>query len=479
MGQACGTFFKTTSAGGLPKIAKSERACFRVYWVIVTLALYALFAYSLVGSLMHYLSYPKRSVTENTMVESIRLPGITVCDQSAIPARKMAALDNSITRNYTEYLAMAEQLTTCNACDKEEKARLKTLRNDLQTRRGYYQYLKESEVTSLGHGENMILDCTTIQSSTTGHERRTPCEDNVKVTAHSSPDYFTCYEFTLPVGDKREGQSEVSGLEMTLNLDRSPPVNSVDNMPYNPHHETGSGVRVMFHDPDTSYTTNDDFVDLGTGQYGVVTVEISKQESLGPPYGSCGEQDREEGDCSKKVNSECNCTLATDGGKSEKPFCEDLHLGLDRIKSNRECIERILFSEDGSCGRIPRPCESTRYHPTVLTSKWPNSNQLKSFMAFVNESTDYPYGYSASVLGNDGLEQFVADNFVKLQIKKGRPEVVISRQEVAYTLADLFTSIGLMLCIVCGISLFFFFEIIECFLMMCAGSGKPYEVNEK
>ena len=493
--QECAVFCRTTSARGIPRVAKTVHRGLRAYWTFFTTLLFSLCLYMLLALMYAYLTYPTSTVLTEVKLEprDLRwLPAMTICDKSPIPARKVAALENATTMSYLEFEELTKLLTKCYSsnCTMEEQTELGSVQADLLTFRGYYQFLTEAEVTNVSHSDSLILDCSLVYLSKVYREQRSPCNGIFKVTPHILPNFFTCFELSLMDNINLTPNESVTAIELVLHLDRYAPGVNHDNQPRSQSLEdVGEGVRVLFHPQGRNYTSTHDYVDVESGVMTDISVSVSERNLLSYPYGACGGYDVTEGvevEYVRCVNAlvadDCNCTLASDistttaGVTQRRPFCEDLHLGLDKIKSNRNCIDAIFAKDDEPCLEVRRnaPCHETRYHWSVATNTWPSTTQQSLFMDFVKNSSVYPYMYGNAAAGLDDtkLRKYIGDNFLKLRVRKGSDIMTIITDAPMFQLNALLSSIGGTLNLFCGMSIFFFLEMIECCVKVCTGAGK-------
>ena len=456
--------------------------------------------YQLISLVLSYYEYPTNTVIEERRVQSLGmewLPAITICDKSAFSASKMATLKTSTTiKTYAEYLTMAQQMTQCSGCNVSEQAELKTLQMDLMSKRGYYQFLTDTERTDIGHGNDLVLDCAMVYTTIQQGERIVDCPDTFKVSAHWFPNFFTCYDikYDFDFEEADDERKSFSGLELILHLDRTIPGENTEEE-FSLREDTGNEVRILFHHNNhTNYTSSSDYLDVKTGVLGDITLEMTERHSLPAPYGICSGsgEDMEGSDVryikclNSQVKDECNCTLASDISRishiTEKPFCEDLNLGLESIRSNRKCIDKMIMSSempDGKCTYAKAtPCKETKHKRTMNTNTWPSPSQQKSFIQFVKSTPAYPHADGATdSLDDTQLSRFVEDNFLKLRFKSAGNYVTITKDAVSLSLERMFSSIGGTLNLFSGISLFFLLEIIECCVKVCIGGRKTGDRN--
>ena len=489
--EKCKLFLVSTSAKGVSRIVKTESVGFKLYWAVCTALVFGYGFYGVGSLLMRYFSYDNVvKVEEDRLNTSVltKYPAITICDKTPLPVSKqLPSTNSSSTSHFQEYVNKVMVMTSDVDADD-------VTREDLLSIKAYFQSMTQTEVDLVSQDvHSFVTDCKILYYGLGKGPFKTDCGHVIAIEKHVIPAYLNCYQFSFTGNNTGVSPADAMlGIEVTLFLDRYIPWLPTPIHYYNNNERLESGVRATLHYPGKQYFTVADSVDAAPGTSTTISLIHKERTRLSHPYSGCVQSDMYGTNVSfnpqvacivhcleLEIADGCECIAVNDSPLQETPknnysFCEDISLGLAKIKSNRDCVEITRLKSLAFCSRdvCQAPCHENTWVRTTHSSKWPNLHQIHAFLASVLKNEHFSYQLDLSSSDFTVLRDFVENNFLQIRYSLDDDRYLSINDRPAMTSVDLFSAIGGTLNLWTGITVFLFIEILELILHMCREMGR-------
>ena len=405
-------FGETVSVRGLAKVLKSQGLILKIFWFCAVVISLGLLLWQLSSVFIKYCSYQITSTYDEGTASNV-LPDVTICNINSVADSISSQL------SWKDYLKLVEKQRHAYPIDlvnelypnwKVDNKTYDQIWSDLQTPAGYisnFPMLPKSESSN----HKLIPDCYYMNWDWS-QNTVVYCSYHINMIWDSN--YYDCYTVRLP----EKYQKDIKGVSIISYVSNFPNT-IVNDFEMDMGHSSGTGIRVVFHEPGTKPLIKTG-ISVSPGMEATVVITATNRTRLTRPYG--------ENECTTQkylpfsneevysydacfevclqndVAKYCNCVdsqlsfTETQLSKVKSKTCQNQSFiennGDTSISSNG--IDKMMCSyamntDMSEChNKCPLPCNEIYYGLTIDTATWPHISQhLAFYKKFIKGKGEY------------------------------------------------------------------------------------------
>ena len=483
---------------GVPRVFKSETLCLRSVWLCAVLGFLSL---SLIQSYQLVNEYLQFNTVTQTIEISMRpyqkeieeiLPEINVCNLNPLSSNRSryAGLPT-----LSSYYQLVRNVTACHKCDDTTRMRLESIRADLLSPWGYYQYIGRQNAPRVGHQvDDMVVACHILVLDGV-QRRKVNCGNTLRVSPYTTSFFFNCFNIKVPLGNV----SWILGMSFILYLDN---FHEDDDDEFNLFNEFGQRTGVIFGVQDRLVIPSQELsgMEISPGVATTIRILPKKRHRLPAPYGTCRPLTDDSyihvpvydvyikptpevcvSQCLEKaIREQCQCLdlhlfILPAWNRTAIPYCADVKQGASRLYFRMRCAQNIRETMQATClSSCPFLCQENTYTVNMAQTKWPDKSKLRSF--YTNILRTKPYRERFKVFENIARDrngslrdspqfrlasELVGENFLQMSISLEDFKYVAMLDTPKLSLITLISQLGGTLNLWSGITAIFLVEVGE------------------
>ena len=373
-------FCQITSIKGISRLLRARSFFMRVIWTISIMGFLCVAVFHAAILTIEYLHYKTYTFTGEVLmghfeknIGIVGNPDVTLCNANPFASNK--SLNKDIP-TMSEYYKLAEKATACDDnCTEEECDALKSIRKEILSTGGYFDFIGRLNAEELGHSrESFVAHCALeMEAGVYGHH--IPCLEASQIIQIQLTQSFNCYTIRLPRNTLPDKM--YVGFLVVLHLDDYD-VAVDEQVLLTPHQESGqiAGVWMFVHERSTTPHMFKNRILLQPGHFYDIPIKMVLRTHLPRPHGECkntGAKYYDTFQCYVKclqthIYKRCGCldlqnyTSQSESIDRNVTTCLSISSGKSQLARNWRCALKEKMKGFSVCEeRCPTRCKVMRY----------------------------------------------------------------------------------------------------------------------